>query len=455
MKFIYPFDLVSTLKSRWEQAQAIFYSHKSSNKLHPPFPSDNNLKFILDTIYHASFLTEERRNISIRIAYIPPNICNERSIQNLHNEPFRFVNPKQFTVHEILCLAPSINSYNSIILICDSDKVRPEIKTSPIVIWGILHTGSEWVKNLRGQSSAAFCPPNILTLSTFAPGSLTVTVLGTVLARLESGSLLETPLEDISYGIIGDFFDEAAQELYSDSIKKLKVEKYNEKEDEDAYPYQIYFQTISNIIQSAKERKHGASFIFIPDEIKYDDSRLTDRINLKYILNIQKIWSLLIEECEANYHYFNLYFDSENNFRIYKDDVSSEDLKKLISWRETHILLEEEIHDFEKFVADLSGVDGAVLLTKKFKILGYGGEILSHSPSLKTFRMSKDPEAKKTVKFDIHKYGTRHRSAFRLCSSYEECVAFVISQDGGIKAIKRVGPNVIIWNNINIGRIDI
>ncbi len=54
---------------------------------------------------------------------------------------------------------------------------------------------------------------------------------------------------------------------------------------------------------------------------------------------------------------------------------------------------------------------------------------------------------------NIELFGTRHRSAFRFCSSFDESVAFIVSQDGEIKIAKRVGSEVILWSNINIGSL--
>jgi hypothetical protein len=43
-------------------------------------------------------------------------------------------------------------------------------------------------------------------------------------------------------------------------------------------------------------------------------------------------------------------------------------------------------------------------------------------------------------------YGTRHRSAFRFVESMNPAVAFIQSQDGGIKAATLVGDRVVMWS---------
>jgi DNA integrity scanning protein DisA with diadenylate cyclase activity len=55
----------------------------------------------------------------------------------------------------------------------------------------------------------------------------------------------------------------------------------------------------------------------------------------------------------------------------------------------------------------------------------------------------------------VESFGTRHRSAFRFCSSLEDSIAFVLSQDGGVKAVKRHGKDVLMWPDINTGAMGI
>lgn len=48
----------------------------------------------------------------------------------------------------------------------------------------------------------------------------------------------------------------------------------------------------------------------------------------------------------------------------------------------------------------------------------------------------------------VDNYGTRHRSAFRFSSSLDDSVAFIVSQDGGVKARKGVQDKVFLWPDI-------
>ena len=76
-------------------------------------------------------------------------------------------------------------------------------------------------------------------------------------------------------------------------------------------------------------------------------------------------------------------------------------------------------------------------------------EVTAISPTLKNIRIAHDNKGDIGHMVQLDSFGTRHRSAFRICSNYEDSLAFVVSQDGGIKAIMRVGADLLIWQDIN------
>src|SRR5205823_5448760 len=109
--------------------------------------------------------------------------------------------------------------------------------------------------------------------------------------------------------------------------------------------------------------------------------------------------------------------------------------------------LDEKLGDVAQTTASLTSVDGAVVITDHFRVLGFGGEVTAVSPSLASVTLADN----RPHTIPIDSFGTRHRSAFRFCSSFEGSVAFVVSSDGGAKAVKRVGSEVLLWPDINTG----
>jgi hypothetical protein len=50
----------------------------------------------------------------------------------------------------------------------------------------------------------------------------------------------------------------------------------------------------------------------------------------------------------------------------------------------------------------------------------------------------------------MNHFGTRHRSMMRHCAAYPDSVGFVVSQDGDVRAISRVGEQIVLWDNIRL-----
>lgn len=447
--FTYPVDLLCITTERWngiQQRLSDIKEQSGENTLPPsslaplpaPFPSEEELRTILDTVYHVSFLTEESRQITARIAFIIPSV----PVLNLPKNVNPFRSPIPFTVSEVLRLAPALDYRYSMMAICPANEVPDSQSDSLLVIWGVISQGSEWWDAISRRRAGAAAPPNCLTVSIFAPGNISASTIGRVLFRLRTGELVIPTLEELSEGPIGDFLKTGAESLHRETAERLEVKKDNEKL--DSYPYQLYFQTFANIAKLACEHRHGGAFVVLPDEIDPNDDRLQERMRIKYPLTSPDIWEELLRAAAA--YWYSSYFLKKSM----TTSLSVEELKEQVSWRDTSENALRHIADFEQFVSSLSGVDGAVVLTKRLKIIGFGAEIIADSPDLVTVKIAKDSSAKSSVDRRADAFGTRHRSAMRLCSSLEESLCFVISQDGSIRAIKRVGSDVYMWNDVSL-----
>ena len=112
------------------------------------------------------------------------------------------------------------------------------------------------------------------------------------------------------------------------------------------------------------------------------------------------------------------------------------------------LLLDRDLAQVIDFVAALAAVDGAILLARDLRLRGFGVEI-THG------RVPSDDEQ---VEYDHHPeplgtpapvslsdFGMRHRSAIRFCQEVPGAMAFVVSQDGGIRMFHSVDGRVRQW----------
>lgn len=131
--------------------------------------------------------------------------------------------------------------------------------------------------------------------------------------------------------------------------------------------------------------------------------------------------------------------------------VKEQDLENL----ETLAWLQRDHEDYSRdaaqFIGSLAAVDGAVILTDKLRIIGFGGEVRISSPRTETIHIARNEEGDEITAAPFPGYGTRHRSAFRFVEKMEPSVAFILSHDGGIKAAMKIGERVVMWPYFEVG----
>ncbi|HEY9714720.1 MAG TPA: diadenylate cyclase, partial [Chroococcales cyanobacterium] len=103
--------------------------------------------------------------------------------------------------------------------------------------------------------------------------------------------------------------------------------------------------------------------------------------------------------------------------------------------------------EMSHLVASLSTVDGAVVLTRRFELLGFGAEIFCDRAELIQVARALNLDGSKTIIENMQGVGTRHRAAYRLCNAMKEALVIVVSQDGNIRAMKWQDKYVTYWDH--------
>lgn len=435
----YPKNIIPVLK------KICYKLKKRRYEKPPPLPTDKELQILLDTAFHASFLTEEGRRPGFRIIYMPFESGAEQEEPKYFDNKYRFIpfdTPRPYIVSEINRLSPAAELTR--LMICVSN-VSKKGKKASLQIWGLLDVGENWWKFVHHETSGGMPPPNHFAITSLNPGELSISVQGEVLTTLKNGTLTYPKSTAIWSGPIHDFLQPAREKLYQSAISSLGVKSWDEEGSDDDYPYRFYNFFLERILFYIREKSHGGTLILVPSFLSKDDTRLTDRINIKYPCSYDYAWNILTRSLINHRKYYDLHFPLwDATIEMNKDNFQDH---FMLTSEEQEI--DEAIGDVAQAIASMTSVDGAVVLTDELRVLGFGAEILAISPSLKEVKT--DGDSKATRKIPVESFGTRHRSAFRLCSSFEEAVVFVVSQDGGVKAVKRVGREVILWPDINTG----
>ena len=110
---------------------------------------------------------------------------------------------------------------------------------------------------------------------------------------------------------------------------------------------------------------------------------------------------------------------------------------------------EKDLVTYAELIAKLTSVDGSVILTKDYDLLGFGAETLvdkmgSKHPDMCFMRYDDTEDTSRQFKDN----GMRHRAGYRFCNAVTDSVAFIMSKDGMIEACTKQNGRVIVYTNV-------
>jgi hypothetical protein len=117
--------------------------------------------------------------------------------------------------------------------------------------------------------------------------------------------------------------------------------------------------------------------------------------------------------------------------------------------------IDEAIFELAHQLVGLAAVDGAVVLDKRFQLLGFGAEIGGDLPAVRRVARALDAEGRAKVRESVESDGTRHRSAYRLCDLVHDALAIVVSQDGTVRFVKWHEGEVTYWDHVSTSVLDV
>jgi hypothetical protein len=103
------------------------------------------------------------------------------------------------------------------------------------------------------------------------------------------------------------------------------------------------------------------------------------------------------------------------------------------------------VFELSRVLANLTAIDGALVLDKRFGVLGFGAEVSAELPTPERVWRALDAEGRQRQAEDVENVGTRHRAAYRFVNDHPDGVAVVISQDGGVTFVANRDGDVVFW----------
>ena len=402
-------------------------------------PTETTLIDLCEAMYYASLRTEESEAIAFSVVYMDPREPDpsppERIVRDRWS-PIRLNNPIPATDANFAKLAQASDPRTSSFAVYG----RPRRK---LTIWGLIDQQTQYHRYLSHDSSSGPERPGVFEISILGAAHLRVSVDYEVIAELRVNVLADPEVDVIASGAVHRKLSPGVKR-YVSAIKRASPRvAFKDRPEWAATLQSDYLAVIRRLLLRIKNLGHGGAVLVSPDssydnlDIKYkiSYSRLKKAIRARGVSAVDntfvgdEIWKFVEKERDIP---IDLYL---------RESVSRSEVEESDS----------EIDGVLWFVALLSRVDGAVLLTPELDVVGFGVEItVSEEPHNVLLAQTPAASRSKVKALDYHHFGTRHRSMMRYCNHVDQSVGFVISQDGDVRAMTQRRNNLLVWDNIQL-----
>ncbi|GFO57463.1 hypothetical protein GMSM_44700 [Geomonas sp. Red276] len=402
-------------------------------------PDPAVLERVLSTCYQASLLREEERPVMFRLIIRDANLFDAEDGPPTGIHRLVFSRSRPFNEYELYRLAPAADFYRTLI----------GISIDPVdgaQIWGLLHSGTRWMHNVYGGRKTSPPLPFSLVIYVTGAGQLSVCIGSEIVASLNGGQI-NCPMVDVfnSRWIADSLAVVHAETWALHRAAHARADTVWANLDPDFGLY-VGQQAIRRIISVIRNSHHGGLLVYLPPEMTEEIQRENRFMTIKY----------QFLEYESRQRFRTLTLRVMNKLaEIYGDP---DEPQKVVGWQEyvtskddSIALLDEAIFDVAHFIAALSAVDGAVVITKRQELLGFGGVISGDLDSVGMVTHALDTEGTRTEQVLSEGVGTRHRAAYRLCQQLHDAIAIVVSQDESVQIVKWHNGAVTYWDQVPTG----
>jgi len=413
---LYPPDLASHTRLRWEKLAG------SCEAL----PEDEALSRLMGLAFYASCLSEESRAVRCRLILAEPD-----DFKNQDGPPTGFhvlsLDPvKPLTSQQIGKMAFAAHYYRSLI------GVRLN-ETGQFVIWGVVDSGPRWVSRTDGGRAEGAPLPHRLVIEVLAPGHIAASCGFEPIAQLRGGRIAEKGLDPFLSQWLPQIFDATIRDIFG----TLASEGGLSSEVDEYFIRYLSRNVIRRSLSLVRNARHGGMLVLVPCEAE-DSVCRADKLRIGYAFQAgparnryRRLMTTAVREL------------ARAGARQRLDRVGWTDYQHFTDGELADV--DEAVFEMAHLFADLMAIDGALVMTPKFELIGFDAEIITPGP-VEYVYAALDTEGTQVRKERIDSAGTRHRAAYRLCYTSPEALAIVISQDGGVRFVRNVDGKVVYWD---------
>jgi hypothetical protein len=415
------------------------YQKLQASKFKGKKPPETVLQILFNTLFYASLATEESEFIKVTITLLSKEFRSEPSKKLSYDESqlFLFDEPIPFTEKNLIKLSKAADPWSSSLAV-DYDE------HDQLFIHGMIDQALHFQSFLNFEREEKPNTPGIIQTIIEDVGVLNVIFEFEPLATLNKNQLTRRYIDVFKQGPISDFIKNNTLALKKHIDNFIRSEKYSEftLADWEELVETLYIQSICRILLKIRNYRHGGAILITNDFVK--------GLIPKYSLQYDRL-----EIAKENLLKASILFDS-----VTAELDLAESKKKSIVPMDDYLdyadsmdnlqEAENELKGAVRFISSLTCVDGLVVLSYRLHVKSFG-TVIENKALPSNVWVSSTSVARTNLKaMDPKHFGTRHRSLFAYCYANPESLGFVISQDGEIRAVMKVGDKLVMWEHIKV-----
>lgn len=382
------------------------------------------LEEALSVAFQSSMTSEESRPTTFRLLLAPPERLPEGGRFNEGVLRLRFDHSRPFQADELRRLSPSTPFETSLIGAYPEDD-------KGLRIWGLAHSGPAWLAPTWGGRSVV---PNWSydpIIHVTGPGRLAVRRAGKLIGALERGLLADAMMDVFDSQWLPALFAGEREEVRAEHAAR-QAQTSSPTLADNSLVARVGQHMVRRAIQLVRGARHGGLILTV-DGAK--GAAALAGVRLKYHFH----------QDEPARRYRTLLFEI-------LDGMAAATSKASVGWSDFATdasqsleKLEQAVFEMSRIIANLTAIDGAVVLDKQFGLLGFGAEVSSELPGPTQVWRALDTEGRQREPDDVENVGTRHRAAYRFVNEHPGRLAIVISHDGGVSFVADRENQVMYW----------
>ena len=376
---------------------------------------------LLSACFQASLAHEEGRNVRFRLVSASPDDLAHLSDTN-DFLCLEFGEPQPFTPEAARRLSPAAPFHSSLV------GVSPRGEKS--TMWGIVYTGANWLAPTWGgrrKRGEALALPIVHVLGA---GRIGVYAGADLVASLEHGMIEATTTDVFTSNWLNNLFRGPRTKM-----AELEAKRAGTRPNQELVRV-VSQHMVRRAIFLIRQAGHGGLILFA-------DSDLLDLCAVNESAPLKLKYAF--RESEARSRYGSLL---QRLFEVLaKHGNGAVDLQRFLETDTPDVIsVEQSIFELSRLVSGLAAVDGAVVLNKRFDLIGFGAEVSGELPYPDVVEQALDVEGERRAPEPANSVGTRHRAAYRFVTAHPTGLAIVISMDGIVRFVASIEGKIVFWD---------